>query len=311
MKRLGLVALALVVAGCGGRATRGLGPGDASKIAQLAAGHVGGQVLTVAWSPDGKRVAAGGPNGIVIVDPQTGRSHVLLRTGSQVWGIAWNRDGTKVAAATEDGSVWTSPLHVYKPRQNVAPAFSVSWSPDGKLAIGYGGGTVRVIRPEGGERTYASHTAEVIAVAWSHHGDHLASGSIDATIGIVDGGPVRFGDPRGADVNGVAWSPHDEKLAAANQDGVVRIWDVGDRKVVLRLRGHEGWTRGVDWSPNGELLLSSGADGTVRLWDAKSGKDLHSVKAGSSEAWAAAWSPDGKRFASGDGDGSVRIWGVR
>jgi WD40 repeat protein len=311
LKRLGFAAAALALAGCGGGGSHGLGPGDVRQLEQLAVGRAGGQVLTVAWSPNGKRIAAGGPNGIVIVDPQSGRSHLLLHTATQVWGVAWDRDGTKLAAATEDGKVWISPLHVYQPGRNVAPAFSVDWSPDGKLAIGYGGGTVRVIARDGNDHTYTSHTAEVIAVAWSHAGDRLASGSIDATVRIGDGHRERFGEPSGADVNGVAWSPDDEKLAAANQDGIVRVWDVGDRKIVLRLRGHEGWTRGVAWSPNGKLLLTSGADGTARLWDAESGKELRSVKAGASEAWAVAWSPDGQRFATGDGDGSVRIWGVR
>ena len=306
MRALAVAAGVLVLAGCGG-GSDGLGTGDATKVKELAHARVGGQVLSVAWSPDGKRVAVGAPGGVVAVDPRSGRSRPLLRTPSQVWGVAWNRSGTTLAAATEDGTVRLSPPRVYELGKNVAPAFSVSWSPDGKLAIGYGGGTVRVV----GGRTYASHTAEVIAVAWSHDGKRLASGSIDATVRIVDGKPERFGDPSGQDVNGLAWSADDDDIAAANQDGVVRIWDADARKVVLRLRGHEGWTRGVAWSPNGKLLLSSGADGTVRIWDAKSGEELRSLKAGASEAWAVAWSPDGKRFASGDGDGGVRVWGLR
>ena len=306
MKRLALAPVLLFLAGCGGHAT-GLGPGDAGKVEQLAHTRVGGQVLSVAWSPDGKHIAVGAPKGMFLVQNRSWVTTLQLATPSQIWGVAWNRETTKLAAATEDGLVWVDPDGEYKPGKNVAPAFSVSWSPDGKLAIGYGGGTVRVI----GGKTFASHTAEVIAVAWSHDGDRLASGSIDATVRIVDGMPVRFGEPSGADVNGLAWSPDDERLATANQDGVVRVWDVGDRKIVLRLRGHEGWTRGVAWSPNGKLLLTSGADGTARLWDADSGKELRSVKAGASEAWAVAWSPDGQRFATGDGDGSVRIWGVR
>ena len=306
MKWLAVAAAALAAAGCGGRG-HGLAPGDAAGVKQLAQRRVGGQVLSVAWSPDGKHIAVGAPKGVFLVQNRSWITTLQLATPSQVWGVAWNRQTTKLAAATEDGRVWVDPDGEYRPGKNVAPAFAVSWSPDGKLAIGYGGGTVRVV----GGRTSAAHTAEVIAVAWSHDGKRLASGSIDASVRVVDGKPERFGDPSGADVNGLAWSPDDEQLAAANQDGVVRVWDVDERKVVLRLRSHEGWTRGVAWSPNGKLLLTTGADGTVRIWDAESGKQLRSLRAGGSEAWAVAWAPDGKRFASGDGDGSVRIWGVR
>jgi WD40 repeat protein len=243
----------------------------------------------------------------VVVDARTGRIRSKIRTGSQVWGVAWNRKGNVVAAATEDGRVRLAPGRLLGSRFG-SPAFAVAWSRDARLAIGYASGIVRVLGPGRRDRPAKRHSAEVIAVAWSHDGDRLASGSIDATIRV---GTAEFGEPQGADVNGVAWSPDDSRIAAANQDGVVRVWDVAHRRLVRRLRGHTGWTRGVDWSPSGKLIASSGADGTIRIWDAGDGKELRVLRAGRLEAWTVAWSPDGRRLASGDGDGDVRIWGLR
>jgi WD40 repeat protein len=307
--RVLLAAAALVaVAGCGG-GSHGLRADDVNRIVELAHARLGGQVLSVAWSSDGQRLAAGGPQGVVAVDPSSARRRLLLRTGSQVWGVAWRHDRDTLAAGTEDGRVWIVPGRFLGGAKHRGPAFSVSWSDNEELAVGYADGVVRVL---GSDRSWRDHTAEVIAVAWSHEDQRLASGSINTSIVVRDGrSRLRFGESEGADVNGLAWSPGDERLAAANQDGVVRVWDVARRKVVLRLRGHEGWTRGVDWSPNGKLIASSGADGTVRIWDAEDGKELKTLKAGRQEAWSVAWSPDGKRLAAGDGDGTVRIWGLR
>jgi WD40 repeat protein len=301
------VALLLLLAACGGGRS-GIGAADARRLVELAHGSVGGQVLSVAWSPDGGRVAAGGPRGVVVLDAGSGRRQRTLPTGgSQVWGVAWSKYG--IAAASDDGVVrtWRGGHSFALEPVPGGPAFSVAWSRDGKLAAGYANGSVRI-----GRSTFAAHGAEVIAVAWSPDGRSLASGSIDTTIVVRGGGSAsRFGRPEGADVNGLAWSPDDHRLAAANQDGAVRIWDVRKRKVALRLRGHEGWARGVAWSPNGDLVASSGADRFVRISDAATGKERATLPAGREEAWSVAWSPDGSKLASGDGDGSVRVWGLR
>lgn len=308
MKIAAAACATLALAGCGGSA--GLGPGDAKRLVELVRARAGGQVLTLAWSPSGERIAAGAPQGVIVFDARNGRVVRRFRTGSQVWGVAWRREGEALVAATDDGKVRRLPGGVVGGAHS-GPAFSVSWSAEDDLAVGYADGSVRVLGA-GTDRSSKSHTAEVIAVAWSHEGERLASGSIDSTIVVRDARSTsRFGEPEGADVNGLAWSPDDDRLAAANQDGVVRIWDVAGRNIVRRLRGHEGWTRGLAWSPSGRLIVSSGADGTFRIWDADKGREVRTLRAGRQEVWAVAWSPDGKRVASGDGDGSVRVWGLR
>jgi WD40 repeat protein len=312
MRPLAAAVAVLIVAGCGG-GSRGITAATAKRAVELERGRAAGQVLGVAWSQDGKTLAAGAPDGVLLLDPSSGRPKALLRTDSQVWGVAWSEDGV-VAAASEDGAVraWRGLRRIAEFNVRDGPAFCVSWS-GRRLAAGYADGHVIVwnVERRRAVRTLTGHTAEVIAASWSPDGRRLASGSIDATVRIRDRESETLTRPEGADVNGVAWSPDGRRLAAANQDGVVRVWDVDSRKVGLRLRGHEGWTRGIDWSPNGDLLASSGADGTVRIWDAESGKELRSVKAGGQEAWSVAWSPDGRRLASGDGDGTVGIWGLR
>jgi hypothetical protein len=74
---------------------------------ELAAGHPG-RVWSVAWSPDGARLASSGFDGVVrIWDPGTGsgHDHVAMVAGAGVRSLAFSADNRYIAAGTEDGYV--------------------------------------------------------------------------------------------------------------------------------------------------------------------------------------------------------------
>src|SRR5262249_50031132 len=64
-------------------------------------------VWSVAFSPDGNRVASGGDDGNVkIWDPVTGQEALTLRGHSgPVLCVVFSPDGNKIAAASKDGTV--------------------------------------------------------------------------------------------------------------------------------------------------------------------------------------------------------------
>ncbi|MBI1746580.1 MAG: choice-of-anchor D domain-containing protein [Acidobacteria bacterium] len=113
-------------------------------------GHTG-QVYSVAWSPDGTRVASGsGDLTIKLWEAATGN---LLRTltghSFGVTSVAWSPDSTRVASGSQDRTIklWEA-----------------------------GTGTLL--------RTLTGHTREVLSVAWSPDGARVASGSGDGTVRI-------------------------------------------------------------------------------------------------------------------------------
>ena len=79
-------------------------------------GHTG-PVLSVAYSPDGKRLAATSFDGMKVWDAQTGQEILTIpvqgNTGS-VWCVAYSPDGKRLATASTDGTVQLYALDIFE-----------------------------------------------------------------------------------------------------------------------------------------------------------------------------------------------------
>jgi WD40 repeat protein len=106
------------------------------------------------------------------------------------------------------------------------------------------------------------------------------------------------------------FSPDSKRLALA-VDRVVQIVDVGSRRGMEVLRGHENSVTALSFSADGMRLLTGSLDQTAALWDVVSGR-LLTVYRG--HAWAVnllAFSPDGTRVATSNvNEVFARVWAV-
>ncbi|NKE62888.1 hypothetical protein FXN61_41670 [Lentzea sp. PSKA42] len=233
---------------------------------------------SLAWTPDGQRLAIGSDDGVVTVQDQEGALVAQLReTTDRINDVHWSSDGTLLAA------VWRDRTRL--PRV---------YSRDGEL-----------LTPPAWRR----HSEDLRAVAWHPHRqifavageDNLAVNSMDRTLCSFTAGKC---------FTSIAWHPEQDVLAAGCDDATIMLFRLADDLVkVGELRGHADWIRAVAWSQDGRSLLTASWDGTARVWDSATSGQRTALLGHSGPVTAALWLPDGTVI-TGSLDRTVRYWDV-
>ena len=281
-------------------------------------------VLSVAWSPDGRRLATGSQDASAKVwDAITGRALLTLSAQAiSVSSVTWSSDGERLATGSGDRTVriWNVELGkpTGEPLTNHGAIYSVAWSPDGhRLAVGSGDGTVGVWNTESRTPviTLRGHSGAVYSVAWSPDQSRLATVDLDGVAilwNIPEGIQVlKFsGSGTNSAIYSVAWSPDGKQLVTGSGDDIARIWGAEIGKELLQLHGHTRSIYSVAWSPDGKRVATGSGDNTARIWDAEDGKELLELHGHSGIVYSVAWSPDGRRLVSASEDRTAKVWDV-
>lgn len=113
------------------------------------------QTVSVDWSPDGERIAAGQQDGTVWVFDLLDNSTVCLSGhGDSVGSVAWSPDGTRLASASKDGTVriwglWNKAPEPNQPAGNSNPPANDEVSPSRDWVSSY------IAELDGGEKGVA------------------------------------------------------------------------------------------------------------------------------------------------------------
>jgi RNA polymerase sigma factor (sigma-70 family) len=235
-------------------------------------------VHDLAYSPDGKMIAAVGPGrAITLWDADTGQEvrHIPYRGGS----------------------------------------FAVAFSPDGKTLASTDATLCRLWDVATGKelRQLKGHTKRVCGLAFAPDGKALATVGDDETVvriwDVKDGKELRQLVSKQENLKPVAYSPKGKFLATGGKNGTIRLWNTDTGKTARQLNGHENEIWKLVFSPDGTRLASSGADRTIRLWEVSTGRQirLFGEKLGKHNL-PIAFSPDGTLLAAGVEEGFIRLW---
>ncbi|HYF65678.1 MAG TPA: helix-turn-helix domain-containing protein [Herpetosiphonaceae bacterium] len=280
-----------------------------------------GNVLCIAFSPDGALLAAGMTDGEIRIWRVSDRKQQRVLEGHRDWvrSLDFSPDGRRLASGGDDQAVriWDVASGACQEvlDEHSGRILAVAFSPDGGLlATGGEDRTVRLwdARDVRCLRVLAGHGGWVCSVRFSPDSRLLASGGSDRRIYVWD---VPGGERRAAlECPDWVWvlrfSPDGRTLASAGGDQSIQLWDVPGGRCARVLTGHSEGLFSLAWSPNGQLLASGSNDQTIRLWDVPTGHCCHVLHGHTKWVRALDFSPDGQVLASGGNDQSIRFWDV-
>jgi WD40 repeat protein len=201
-----------------------------------------------------------------------------------VRAVAFSPDGKRLAASTgepeQKGTITVWELSTRKAlwtHEEKTGIPAVAFAPDGQtIAIAVYDQTAKVLDvATGKEKTTLPHPKEVRAVAFSPDGKRLATACWDRVVRVWDlaTGTEKVTCKGHKDrIFGVQFSPDGKLLASASGDDGAKLWDATTGEEKRSLNPARCFVRCALFTPDGQRVLTGGWDGTVRVWSVETGE---------------------------------------
>ena len=278
-----------------------------------------GAVSSLAWSPDGARLATSCGWGVKIWGSDGQQIGELSGHSDQVNSANWSKDGTQLVSASFDGTIriWDPDRGTaVKTLRHEGQVVNAGWSFDDRRL-----GVASVIESESGKPSSrltiwstADWTKEtefvipsrVLNLSWDPGQNHVAVGSRGGAriLDPVTGEETQLTQNKG---NGgrVAWSPDGSRLAVGSSTNMI-VWDMTRREPVATIPAKQFGA--VAWDPKSSSLAVVSGQKTVKVFDVSSQTERRMLRGHLNRVSAVRWHPGGERLATASAGGSVRLW---
>ncbi len=250
-------------------------------------------VQSVAFSPDGERMATGSFREVKIWRVEKGKTSAQKPNPELGATLAvLSSDGKQMACADKSGAlrfVNTATGAILKtipsPEPNVVKLLSLA-SDSNKVATLNEAGVLSVWNlPDGKLLARREGLTGVAVLNWSMDAKAVITGGEDKIVRVwnlpeID--KTEFEPPkelRGATgaITAITTGINPDRLLIAARDGKVRLWSLSESRQVREFPIAEVLSLGV--SRDGKRLASGSADGFVRVWEVETGKKLVELRA--------------------------------
>ncbi len=288
-----------------------------------------GDILSIAFSPDGLLMAVGTSEQSVVIWDVTNWQIIknLVENDDDVRALAFSRNGKYLASGHNHDKVHVWDTSTWKKITSIRASKTVnSLSFDGVssvLAIARDDDKILLwdIKKDESYKKLKGHSGDVKAIDYSPDGLRLASGSRDNSAIIWDaisGDKIKVLNGHSNNVEAISYSPDGKYLVSGSNDNSIIIWDAKTGNYIDTLAGHAERICTLSFVPNSNILASgdciilkgpfgvpirhSGGACKVIFWDVQTFKSIKSID-GDCGLSCAVFSPDGKYFVTGHASG--------